>query len=66
MVLVANAGYRTRSGTLAHYLSTACPLTFEPVRHSASAHALRRDREPPRPPHDWLLEPIPPPEHFDF
>ncbi|XP_038217249.1 uncharacterized protein LOC119836084 [Zerene cesonia] len=78
MVLVANAGLRTRAGTLAHYLSAACPLArsayFEPerergARHSASTHALRRERDapPPPPPCDCLpTEPIPPPEHFDF
>ncbi|CAK1549372.1 unnamed protein product [Leptosia nina] len=80
MVLVANAGLRTRSGTLAHYLTTTCPLArsdyFKPMRdsdidtrHTASTHALRhaRDCSPVPPECDCLpTEPIPPPELFDF
>ncbi|CAH4037443.1 unnamed protein product [Pieris brassicae] len=76
MVLVANAGLRTSSGTLAHYLTT-CPSKsdyFKPIRecdirHAASTHALRRVRtpSPPEPECDCLpTEPIPPPELFDF
>ncbi|VVC95685.1 unnamed protein product [Leptidea sinapis] len=72
MVLVANAGLRTRSGTLAHYLTTCRSDYFKPVRvidarHAASTHALRRDRSPARLPCNCLpTEPIPPPEHFNF
>lgn len=115
MVLVANAGLRTPSGTLAHYLTAYTPDSFtrsdylrpqlstytpdsftrsdyylrppSPVQprsslslradsmdvprimHTSSVHLIRqaRVRSPPSPECDCLpIDPIPPPELFDF
>ncbi|XP_046974599.1 uncharacterized protein LOC124540862 [Vanessa cardui] len=103
MVLVANAGLRTPSGALAHYLTAYTPESLarsdylrpplSPARvqprsslslradsadvdtkhrlpHTSSVYALRRQgrvRSPVSPPCDCLpVDPIPPPELFDF
>ncbi|CAH2236169.1 jg1400 [Pararge aegeria aegeria] len=104
MVLVANAGLRTPSGALAHYLTAYTPESLarsdylrpplSPARiqprsslslrvdsvdeerlkyrvvHTSSVHLLKRQgrvRSPVSPPCDCLpIDPIPPPELFDF